>query len=161
EFENMTGAATRSDLCDESKNHVLSRNTGLQASVEIHSVVFRFALQQALGREHHLYFARSNAMRQRAERAVCGCVAVATNESTARLRESKLRTYDVNDSLPGTVQIVQGHSEFSAVLGQCPDLIRSHFIKAGKRSAGSRNGMVHRRESSVGPAYFETAFLQS
>src|SRR5262245_56194697 len=157
----MTGAATSSDLCDQSKNHVLSSNTGLHGPVEIDSIVFRFALQQALRRQHHLYFARSNPMRQRAERAVCGRVAVATNECAARLREAQLRAYDVNDSLLGTVQIVQGHSEFSAVLGQCPDLIRGHFIKAGKRSAGSRNRMVHRPDSPIGAAYFEAAFLQS
>src|SRR5262249_7162871 len=108
EFENMTCAATCADLCNERENHVLRSNAGMQTSIEVNTKVFRFALQQTLRGQHHLDFARSDSVSQRAESPVRGCMTVAADESYAGLCESAFRTNHMDDPLLRAIEIVQG-----------------------------------------------------
>ena len=54
---------------------------------------------------------------KRAERAVCGSVAVAAHDNLARLRVALLRPNDMDDALKRTESVVERYAELFAVEG--------------------------------------------
>ena len=90
-FDHVAGAAIGRDLADEIENQILGRDAAAELAIDPQFQRLRLELQQRLRRQHVLDFARANAERQRAERAVRGGVAVAANDRHARLRDAKLR----------------------------------------------------------------------
>ena len=105
EFEDASGSAAGSNFADQREDHIFRRHARLKPPVELHEEIFRFALQEALRREDHLDFARSDSVSERAERAVRGGMTVAANDGTAGLGQSQLGTDHVHDSLLRTVEI--------------------------------------------------------
>ena len=81
-----------------------------------------------------------------------GCVAVAAHHRSTRLRQSELRPDHMNDALPWAIQIEQRNSKLLTVCFELAHLLRGHLVKAGQRSAGSGNRVIHGREGSVRPA---------
>ena len=57
----------------------------------------------------------ADAERQRAERPVRGCVAIAADYRHAGLREAELWADDVHDALPGAVHALDRDAEFAAI----------------------------------------------
>src|SRR5439155_24744789 len=71
--------------------------------------------REALRREHIADLRGPDPERNRAERAVRRCVAVAARDRHARLRQSELGTDDVNDPLLVGPRCVQLNPELAAV----------------------------------------------
>ena len=161
ELEDMARAAAGADLGDHGEDHILSGNARRQPSIKVHTEIFRFALEQALRREHHLDFAGADPMREGAERAVRGRVAISTNERPAGLRQAKLGTNHVDDSLLRAAEVVQRYAKLGAIRRKHPNLLRRHLIETGQRAARRRNRVIHRSECFVGAAHFQAAFSQS
>ena len=102
-FDDVAGAAGRSDLADDGEDDVLGRDAGRQLPVDAHQHVLGLALDQRLGGEHMLDFRGADAVRQRTEGAVGRGVAVAADDGHAGQREALLRADDVHDALADIV----------------------------------------------------------
>src|SRR5262249_5484908 len=76
-------------------------------------------------------------------------------------RETKLGTNHMDDALVRTVETVKRNAEFLTVLFKLPHLVRGDFIEAGERTARCRNGVIHRREGSIGTADLDPALPQA
>ena len=96
----VADAAARGDLADEVQDQVLGRDAGAELAVDAQLERLGLRLQQRLRGQHVLDFARADAERQRAERAVRRGVAVAADDRHAGLRVALLRADDVDDALP-------------------------------------------------------------
>src|SRR2546425_3164648 len=97
-------------------------------------------------------FAGADAESQRAEGAVRGSVAVAAHKGLAGLRDTEFRADDVHDALILAVHVEEANAGFAAVFLESIELELGIVIENGQRAVGGRDGMVHYRESEVGPA---------
>ena len=112
-------------------------------------------LHHALRRKHMLDLARSDAKRERTERAVRRGVRVATHDRHARLRYSELGADDVDDPLPVRPERVRRHAELGAVALEGFDLHARKLVldPRGEGRAVGRRVVVGGRERAVGPAH--------
>ena len=99
-------------------------------------------------------FARADAKRKRAERAVRARVTIAADDRHARLRETKLRTNHVNDALLGRMNIEELNTKLLAIFAQCFDLLRSRSVRDRQAAIGGRNVVVDGAESKIRASYF-------
>ena len=108
-----------------------------------------------------LDFTRANAKCERAESTVSARVTITTNDRRAWLRQAKLWSNYVNDSLFGRENVEQLDSKLFAVLTQSFDLIRGHRI--GNRQAAIRgwNVVIDGAESEIRASHFATGLTQS
>ena len=138
-FEDVAGAAGDPDARDQRQDDVLGADAGREVAVDADLVGLRGALEQALRREDHLDFARADAERQRAERAVGRRVRVAADDRHAGLGQPQLRPDDVDDALVGRAQAVERHAEVAAVLVELANLVGGHRVE-DRQAAGVRGG---------------------
>ena len=92
-----------------------------------------FVLQQTLRGQHVLDFARADAERQRAERAVRGGVAVAAHDRHARLGQPELGPDDVHDATMRRAHPVQRNAELPAIVLEILNLLGRHFVEDRQR----------------------------
>ena len=109
-------------------------------------------LQQRLRGQHVLDFARADAERQRAERAVRRRVAVAADDRHAGLRVALLRADDVDDALRGVVDVVQRDAELVAVVAERVDLLLRDRVENRQAAVGRRHIVVDGGERALRPA---------
>src|SRR5579884_2170434 len=83
-------------------------------------------------------------------------MAIATDNGHARLREAKLGTDDVDDSLPRAVEIVERDAEFLAVLRQDLHLFERDLVGDWERPRPRRDIMVHGGDGQVRSAHLPT-----
>src|SRR5262249_52671608 len=114
-FEHARRAAADADLRDQREDDVLGSDAWLQRAVHLHPEGLRLTLQQTLRGEHVLDFAGADAERQRAERAVCRGVAIATDHRHAGLRESEFGADHVHDALAIAMHAEAADAEVLAV----------------------------------------------
>ena len=141
-FDAIAGAAVGRDLADDVENQILRRHAVGQLAVDADLERLGLRLEQGLRRENVLNFARADAERQRAERAVRRRVAVAADDRHAGLRQAQLGTDDVNDPLLGVVQIVELDAEFLAVVPQRVDLLLRNRVGDRQAAVGRRHVVV-------------------
>src|SRR5688572_24128716 len=101
-----------------------------------------------------LDFARADAKRKRTERAVGARVTIATDNRHARLRQTKLGTNHVNDTLLRRVNIKELNAKLLAVSAQCFDLLRSRSVRDRQTAIGGRNVVIDGAESKIRASYF-------
>ena len=121
----MAGAAGGADLADDGEDHVLRGHARRQLAVDGDAHVLRLALDQRLRGEHVLDLARADAVRERAEGAVRGGVAVAADDGHAGEREALLGADDVDDALAAVELVEILDAEVARVLGERLDLQRA------------------------------------
>ncbi len=122
------------------------------------------ALQQALAGQHMTHFGGADAEGQRAERAVCGGMAVTADDGHAGLGGAQFGSDDMHDAAVLTVPAKQ----LDAILGAIPlqgfDLLMGLFGHIGpfalrvRRQCGSR--VIDGGQAAVGPPHRQPAALQ-
>ena len=90
-FDDVTGGAVGADLSDDAERQIFRGHALGQPSANVDQHGFRFALRQALRRQHVLDFGCADAESQRSERAVRAGVAVAAHDGHTGLGESRVR----------------------------------------------------------------------
>ena len=118
----LPGAAGGADLADDRKDHILRGHARRQLAVDGDAHVLGFALDQRLRGEHMLDLARADAVRERAEGAVRGGVAVAADDGHAGEGKTLLGADDVDDALAAVELVEIFDAEVARVLGQRLDL---------------------------------------
>src|SRR5947209_6218393 len=126
----MPHCAVDADEADQGEDQVLGRHPGRQGTVDADLHGPWLVLPEALGGEHMLDFGCANAERQAPERAMRRGVAITTHNRHPRLRESKLWTDDVDDTLSRIPQVVEGDTELAAVLRKLSHLAYSDRVGA-------------------------------
>jgi hypothetical protein len=108
-----------------------------------------------------LDFARADAKRERAKRAVSARMAVAANDRHAGLRETKLWSNDVNDALLGRMDVEKLNAKLAAIAAQCFDLLRGRRVSDRQTAIGRRNVVIDRAESMIRASYFAAGLAQT
>ena len=98
-FNRVTSAARGTDLADDGQYHVFTGDAFGQLPLDSDQHIFGFFSQQGLGRHDVLDLGGADAVRQRAESAMRGGVAVAADHRHAGQRGSGFRSDDVDDAL--------------------------------------------------------------
>ena len=127
-FKDVTGAAAHADARDQREDDVLRGDALLQVPVNADEIRFWRALEQTLGGEHHLDFARADTKRKRTKCTVRGGVRVAADNGGAWLREAELWPNDVDDPLVRRLPAVQRNAELVAVRLKLLHLCGSHLV---------------------------------
>ena len=164
----MSGPATDAELGDHGENDVLRAHAGRQPSIDAHLESLRLALQHALCREDVGDLRRADAEGESAERTMCAGVAVAADDGHPRLREPKLGSDDVHDSLPRVAEGIQRNPELVAVALESLELragLRVDRWQCGEgaragRAAVRRRRVIHRRERTRWPTDAKAARSQ-
>jgi hypothetical protein len=157
----VAGPAADPDARDEREDDVLRADPGREPPIDADLIGLRVALEQRLGREDHLDFARADPERQRTEGAVGARVRVAAHDRHAGLGETQLRPDHVDDPLAGVTDAVERDPEFRAVRLELADLRRGELVE--DRQARGRRGdrMVGRGDGLAGPADAQSARAQT
>ena len=121
----------------------------------------RLVLRQALRGQHVLDFARADAKCERSKSAVSARVTIATNDRHARLRQTKLRPNDVNDSLFGGVDVEELNAKLFAVSTECLDLIRGNGIGNWQTAIRGGDVVIDSAESEIRASHFAICLTQS
>ena len=90
-----------------------------------------------------------------------GSMTITTNDGHAGLRPSEFGTDDMYNAAVRTSHAVQFNTEFSGVGFHLFDLCGCHGVRDGNINRSRRNGMVHRGESLIGAADFESTLAQT
>ena len=151
-LDHVSGRAVSADLADDAEREILCGDTVGQCAGRVHFHGARFVLRQALRCEHVFDFARADAKRERAKRAVRARVAVAAHDCHAGLGEPEFRADDVHDALFGRVNVKQLDAKLFAVAAQCFDLIGRDRVGDRQTAIGRRHVVVHRPEGQGGTA---------
>ena len=141
-FQHIAGAAGGADLADDRQDDVLAGDAVRQFAVDHHAHVLGLLLDQGLRRQHMLDFRGADAVRQRAERAVRGGVAVAADDGGAGQGKALLRADDVDDALALVELVVIFDAEFPGVLRHHPHLFDALRIGVGLGTVGGRDVVV-------------------
>ena len=112
----MSGAAIHAQVADNIQSHIFGGNTLPQLAVDSDAHAFGFVLQQTLCRQYIAHFGRADTNRQRTKGAVRTGVAVATNDSHARLRCTHFGTHHMYDATRRAIPVMQFNTEFFAVI---------------------------------------------
>src|SRR5260370_3483626 len=139
---NVAVAAADANLSDNGENEVFGSDALGTLAVHQNVQRLRARLRKTLGCQHMLDFASADSESQRAERAMRGGVAVATDECLPGLRDSQLWSDDVHDALILAVHVKQAHAGLAAVLLEGIKLEIGVVIADGQRPAGGGDGMV-------------------
>ncbi len=131
-----------SDLADDGQNDILAGDAVGQFAIDGGAHVLGLLLDQCLRRQNVFHFRSPDAVRQRAEGAVGGGVAVAADDGGAGQRETLLGADDMHDALTAVVLIVIGDTEFLGVLGHHPHLLDAFRIRIGLGAVGGRNVVI-------------------
>src|SRR5207253_5994076 len=153
-FDNVSSSAISADLPTDPQRQVLCSYTFRQSSADADQHRFRLALRQTLRGQHVLDLRGPNPKCQRSKSAMRTGMAVATNNRHSRLRQSKFRPDDVDDTLLRRIHIKQRHFEFFTVLLQGLNLPGSDRISDGCASRRGRDVVIHGRDRAMWLANF-------
>ena len=98
--------------------------------------VLGLLLRQRLGGQHVLHLGGADAVRQRAEGAVRGGVAVAAHDGGAGQREALLGPDHVHDALPDVALVVVFDAEILGIAGQRLDLDAALLVLDALQAVG-------------------------
>ena len=104
ELDGVARTAGGADLADDGQRHVLGGHALAELAFDLDQHALGTLGDQRLRCQHVLDFRGADAMRQRAESAVRGGVAVAANHRHAGQRGAVLRADDVDDALVGMLE---------------------------------------------------------
>ncbi len=156
-LDEVAGAATDADAGDDPEDDVLGAHVDRRLAVDRHGHRLRPRARDRLRREHMLDVARSDAERDRAERAVRRGVAVAAHDHHAGLAEAELRPDDVHDALERVAHRIEPDAEFGAIARERLDLPRGDRIRdrpvqprGGDVVIGGREGEVRSPHRAAG-----------
>ena len=141
-FQHIAGAAGGADLADDRQDDVLAGDAVGQFAVDHRAHVFGFLLDQRLRRQHVLDFGGADAVRQRAERAMGGGVAVTADDGGAGQRKALLGADHVDDALTLVELVEIFDAEFLGVVGHHPHLLDALRIGIGLRAVGGRDVVI-------------------
>ena len=99
-------------------------------------------------------------MRQRAERAVGGSVAVAADDGGTGQRKTLLGADDVDDALTPVEFVVVFDAEFFGVLGHHANLLGGFRVRIGLGAIGGRDVVVDHRQRLLRRANFSSRRAQ-
>ena len=136
---------------DQVQDDVLGADARGEAAVDADLVGLRVALEQRLGREHHLDLAGADPERQGPERAVRAGVRVAADDRHAGLGEPELRPDDVDDALARRADAVERDPELGAVVLELADLGGGHLVEDRQVARGGRDRVVGGRDGLARP----------
>ena len=106
-------------------------------------------------------FARADAKRQRAKRAVRARVTVAANDRHARLRQTKLWSNHVHDALFRRVNVEQLNAKLFAVASQRFDLIGRDCIGDRQTAIRRRHVVIDRAKRQIRTAHTTACLSQT
>ncbi len=141
-LEDMARPATDADPGDQGQDDVLGAHAGREPSVDPDLVGLRVALEQGLGRQHHLDLAGADPEREGPERAVRAGMRVAAHDGHPRLGQAELGTDDMDDALGRVADAVQRDPELGAVGLELVDLGERHGVDERQAPVGGRDRMV-------------------
>src|ERR1700691_1002624 len=156
-FDDMAGAARRTDLADDRKDYVLGGDPGAERPVDDDAHVLGLGLDQGLRRQHMLDFRGADAMGERAERAVRRGVAVAAHDRRARQRGALLRPDDVYDDLAMVDLVVVFDADLARVLRELLDLQPALGIGDAAAAVGRLDVVIDDGERLFGRPYLAAA----
>jgi len=145
-LEDVPRPAADPDPGDEGEDDVLGADAGGQPSVHLDLVRLRVALEQGLGGQDHLDFARPDPEGERTECAVRARVRVAAHDRHPRLGQAELWSDDMDDALGRVADAVQRDVEFGAVGLELLDLGEGHGVDEWEAPVGRRDRVVRRRD---------------
>ena len=160
-FDHIAGAAGGAGGADDGQRHVLGGHTGAQFAGDLDLHVLRFLLDQRLCRQDVFDLGSADAMRQRAERAMGGGVAVAADHGHAGQRPALFGTDDMHDPLTHIGHRIIVHAKIPGVLVQRRDLdsaVLGHLCRVlaahcgGHVVVGNGDGLVGRAHRAPGHA---------
>ncbi len=160
-LEDVARSAADPDPGDEREDDVLGADARPQAAVDADLVRLRIALEECLGGEHHLHFARPDPERERPEGAMGGRVAVAAHDRHARLGQAQLRPDHVDDPLRVRSQGVERDAELGAVVGELRDLGCGHLVHDREPAWRGGRGVVRGRHRAIRPAHMKAPLAQA
>ena len=160
-FDDMAGTARRADLADDGEDDVLGGDAFAQRAVDTYPHVLGLLLDQRLRGEHVLDLTRADAVRQRAEGAVGGGVAVAADDGGAGEGEALLGPDHVHDTLAAVELVVIFDAEIARVLGERLDLERQLGIVDALGAVGGGHVVIDHGERLAGRAHLAPRHAQS
>ena len=117
-FRDVAGAAADPDFADDGEDDVF-RGHAFGALAIYHDVHRLGAtLYEALRGQHVFHFAGADTESQRAERAVCGRMAIAADDGLAGLGDAQFGADDVHDALILAMHVEEAHAKFLAIFFQ-------------------------------------------
>ena len=160
----VTRTAVDSNFSDDGENDVLCAHPIRNSTIDVNRQCFRFALQQALGRENVPNLGRADAEGEGTECSMRTGMAVAADDCFAGLRRAEFRPYDVHDAPMRAAISIQVEPEVTTVLLHLSYLVRrafgNHFqiFKTGYRRR--RNRMIDRGQSKFRMEYRQTFLFE-
>jgi hypothetical protein len=151
----VAGRAGGPHLADRREDEVLGGDAESERTRVVDPHRARLGRDEALRGEHVLDLARADPEGQRAERAVRGGVAVATDDRHARLRDAQLGADDVDDALALGAQRVERDGELLAVSLERLDLDAAELVldERDRGRAVGRHVVVGGGQRAVGAAH--------
>jgi hypothetical protein len=146
----MTGSTADPDPGDERQDDVLDGNGVGQRPGQSHAHALLLALAEDLGRQHALAFARPDAERDRAERAVGAGMTVTAHQGNAGQSKAEFGADDVDDAVAPVAERNIGDAEALAVGAKPLDLPRGLTVRKRPVAELRRHGMVRHGQVRVG-----------
>ena len=153
EFDGVTGCAADPDPGDQRQDDVLDGNGDGQRPGQGHAHALLLPLAEHLRRQHAFAFARPDAERDGAERAVGAGMTVAAHQGNAGQGEAELGADDVDDAVAPVAERNIGDAEALAVGPQPLDLARGLAVRKRPVAELRRHGMVRHGQVRVGPPH--------
>src|SRR5690554_800365 len=150
----VTGTTCGADLADDGQNHILAGHTRAKLAVHLHQHVLHFLLNQALGRQHVLYFRGTDTMSQATKGAVGRCVGITTDNAHTRQGCPLLRPDHMHYALALVFDLEFQNPELIAVLVQSLHLGAGNGVNDAVDAfvtIGSRHVMIRRRDVGINP----------
>ncbi len=152
-FNGVAGGPAGADPADDGQDQILGGDAGAEHALHLDQHGLRRFLQECLRRQHVFHFRRADAEGERAERAMGGGVAVATDDGQARQGNSLLRTNHMHDALTGIADRDVGYREGGGVGLQRGDLQRAFRLLDRLVAGAGGNVVVHHRQRGLGAAH--------
>src|SRR5262249_21270315 len=126
--DRVAGRAADADLADDAEDEILGGDAARQLAVAADLHRLRPRLRHRLSRQDVLDLGRTDAERERAERAVGRRVRVATDDRHAGLGEPELRPFHVDDALARAADVVERDAELFAVAAERLELRTADLV---------------------------------
>jgi len=139
-FHGVTSPARGADVTDQREDEILGGHAEWQPALEHHAHCFWPALDDGLCCQHMRQLARPDTEGQRAQPAMRAGVAVAADDQATGKAEAKLGSDDMDNALPGLVDIEHLDASGRRLGPQAREQFLSYLARAGP-TARRRDGV--------------------
>ena len=153
-FDDMTDAASSSNLADDCKDDVFGGDAGGQHAINSDAHPLWPGLHQRLCGKHVFYFAGADAKSERTECAVRGGVAVAANNGHAWKRAALLGADDMHDALLLVAHWVERDVELFCIGAHYFKLLGRDWVGNWQVNVGCWNVVILGGNGEVWPAHW-------